>query len=195
MWIRLWHWFNAFMCLLLIITGISMQYSDPEFPLIRFDWAVAIHNVAGVILFFSYLYFLVGNLITANGKHYIFRKGIFKNLILQARYYAYGIFKGENPPFPISKEHKFNPLQKFSYIAIMHLVIPLVGISGVMLLYPDILIIDLFGNKGLHMTALLHVIMGFVISLFLVVHLYFCTIGHTPISNFNGMITGYHETH
>ena len=194
-WIRLWHWFNAFMCLLLIITGVSMQYSDPEFPMIRFDWAVSIHNIAGVILAFSYLYFLIGNIITSNGRNYYFRKGLKKNLLIQARYYSYGIFKGENPPFPISKEWKFNPLQKFSYIVVMHLVVPVVAISGVMLLYPDVLVIEIFGNKALHITDIFHVVTGFCISLFLIVHLYFCTIGHTAFSNFKGMITGYHETH
>lgn len=194
-WIRLWHWFNAFMCLLLIISGISMQYSDPEFPMIRFDWAVSIHNISGIILVFSYLYFLIGNIITSNGKHYYFRKGLIKNLLVQARYYSYGIFKGENPPFPISKEWKFNPLQKFSYIIVMHMVVPVVAISGVMLLYPDVLVIEPFGNKALHVTDIFHVATGFCISLFLIVHLYFCTIGHTPLSNFKGMINGFHEKH
>jgi len=194
-WIRFWHLFNAILCLLLIITGISMQYSDPAFPLIRFDWSVSIHNIAGIILALSYICFFLGNILTPNGRQYFFRKGIVKNLISQARYYAFGIFKGENPPFPITKEHKFNPLQKFSYIFVMYVTMPLVILTGIMLLYPDFLVIDLFGNKALHITDILHVMMGFIVSLFLIVHIYFCTIGHTPLSNFKGMINGYHETH
>ncbi len=194
-WIRFWHWFNAVLCLLLILTGISMQYSDPSYPIIRFDWSVSIHNIAGILLAMSYVGFLIGNMVTTNGKHYIFRKGIIKNLILQARYYAFGIFKGENPPFPITKEHKFNPLQKFSYIFIMHIIIPLVTITGIMLLFPEIISMEFFGNMALHITDIIHVIMGFFVSLFLIVHIYFCTIGHTPLSNFKGMFNGYHEKH
>ncbi|MBN2237191.1 MAG: cytochrome b/b6 domain-containing protein [Bacteroidales bacterium] len=194
-WIRFWHWTNAFLCLLLIVTGISMQYSDPSFPMIRFDWSVSIHNTAGVLLAMSYLFFLLGNMVTSNGKHYVFRKGILKNLWAQARFYAFGIFKGENPPFPISVESKFNPLQKLSYIVIMHLAIPIVAISGVMLLYPEIIANEFFGSKALHTTDIFHVVMGFTVSLFLIVHLYFCTIGHTPTSNFKGMINGFHEKH
>ncbi len=192
-WIRLWHWFNALMCLLLIVTGISMQYSDPSFPIIRFDWSVSIHNIAGIILALNYICFLIGNMFTSNGKHYYFRKGILKNLISQARYYAFGIFKGENPPFPITEKQKFNPLQKISYIIIMHIVTPLVIITGIMLLYPEEISFDIFGSMSLHITDMFHVIMGFVVSLFLIVHIYFCTIGYTPISNFKSMFNGYHE--
>lgn len=194
-WIRLWHWFNAILCLLLIVTGISMQYSDPSFPIIRFDWSVSIHDIAGVLLTLSYIFFIIGNMLTTNGQQYFFRKGIIKNLWVQARFYAFGIFKGEKPPFPITKEHKFNPLQKFSYIFVMYLVMPLVTITGIMLFYPEDLVLNLFGNKALHITDIIHVMMGFMVSLFFIVHIYFCTIGHTPLSNFKGMINGYHETH
>jgi len=195
LWIRLWHLFNALMCLALIITGISMQYSDPAFPMIRFDISVAIHDVVGILLILNYIVFIAANVFTKNGRYYVLRKGIVQKLITQATYYAFGIFKNQKPPFPITIDSKFNPLQKFSYIIIMYIILPLVIITGVMLLYPEPLVLDLFGNKALHITDILHVIAGFVISLFLIVHLYFCTIGATPTSNFNSMITGFHEKH
>ncbi len=67
-WVRLWHWINAILCLLLIISGVSMQYSDPQYPFIRFDWAVYIHDISGIVLSLSYLFFILGNLLTPNGK-------------------------------------------------------------------------------------------------------------------------------
>lgn len=194
-WIRFWHWINALLCLLLIITGLSMQYSDPAYPMIRFDWSVSIHNIAGILLVLNYIYFLLGNFFTINGKFYVLKKGFIKNIIKQARYYAFGIFKGEKPPFPITESSKFNPLQKISYIVVMHILVPVVAISGIMLLFPETLVLNIFGNRALHVTDILHVIMGFSVSLFLIVHLYFCTIGCTPISNFKSMFTGYHEKH
>jgi len=194
-WTRIWHWSNAILCLLLIVTGVSMQYSDPSYPMMRFDWAVNIHDVAGILLAISYIGFVFGNLFTSNGKHYIFRKGILKNLFVQGRYYAFGIFKGENPPFPITEASKFNPLQKFSYIIIMHVTIPFIIFTGILLFFPELIVFDVFGSKALHINDIIHVIMGFFISVFLVVHLYFCTIGSTPISNFKGMFTGFHEKH
>lgn len=63
-WLRVWHGINALVILLLIITGISMQYSNPEYPFIRFDLAVSIHNICGVILAINYVIFLPSNLAT-----------------------------------------------------------------------------------------------------------------------------------
>ena len=195
-WIRLWHMMNALFCLLLIASGISMQFSNPKVPLIRFDIAVSIHNIFGILLSLSYLFFFFGNLFTWNGKQYkIAFRGFYTRLMMQFRYYTQGIFKGENPPFTISKESKFNPLQQFSYVLIMYTIVPFVVISGFGLLYPDVIPTNLLGISGLHLTDLFHIVGGFIISLFMFVHIYFCTIGKTPVSNFKGMINGYHEAH
>ena len=195
-WVRLWHGINALLCIILIITGLSMQYSDPQYPIIRFDYAVAIHDIAGIILTLSYIFFLLGNIFTPNGNQYLFRtKGYFKNVSRQFRYYAFGMFKKENPPFEVSADNKFNPLQRFSYVVIMYIAVPIVVITGLMLLYPEYFLHDIFGNRSIHYTDLVHVIVSFFISIFMFVHVYFCTIGIKPWSNFKAMITGYHEGH
>ncbi|RLD58373.1 MAG: cytochrome B [Bacteroidetes bacterium] len=195
-WVRLWHWMNAILCLLLIVTGLSMQYSDPAYPFMRFDWAVAIHDISGIILTLSYIVFLLGNIFTPNGNQYLFRiKGYFKNVARQFRYYSYGMFKGKKPPFEITKRNKFNPLQRFSYVAIMYISMPVVIVTGLMLLYPEYFLHDIMGKHSIHYTDMLHVIIGFVISLFMVIHVYFCTIGAKPLSNFKSMFNGYHEKH
>lgn len=195
-WVRLWHWTNAILCLLLIITGVSMQYSDPQYPFIRFDYAVGIHDVSGIILSVSYLLFIIGNLFTPNGNQYLFRlKGYFKNVSKQFMYYSFGMFRGEKPPFEITTSNKFNPLQRFSYVVIMYICIPIIVITGWILLYPEYLLYDTWGSRSIHVTDIIHVIAGFVVSLFLVVHVYFCTIGSNPVSNFKSMFDGYHEKH
>lgn len=195
-WVRLWHVTNAVMCLILIISGISMQYSNPDYPFIRFDLAVSMHNISGIILTVSYLMFFIGNWSTSNGKHYKIRlKGLIESLIKQGRYYAFGIFKGEPAPFPVTKQMKFNPLQRFTYALTMYIFIPLVFITGWALLFPGMIITNFLGFGGIQLTSLLHVTAGFLISLFLIIHIYFCTIGHSPSSNFKSMINGYHEPH
>jgi thiosulfate reductase cytochrome b subunit len=195
-WIRLWHWTNAILCLLLIITGVSMQYSDPEYPIMRFDLAVSIHDIGGIILTISYVAFLVGNFLTPNGRQYLFRlKGYLKNITRQFQYYSYGMFKNEEPPFPVSKSNKFNPLQRFSYVIIMYIGIPVIILTGFILLYPEDLLLNICGSMGLHFTDMIHVVLGFVVSIFFVVHVYFCTIGSNPLSNFKSMFNGYHEKH
>jgi thiosulfate reductase cytochrome b subunit len=195
-WVRIWHGLNAILCLLLIITGISMQYSDPEYPIMRFDLAVSIHDISGIIITVTYLLFLLGNIFTSNGYQYVFRvKGYFKNVSRQFMYYALGMFRKEDPPFPVSTDNKFNPLQRLSYVLIMYILVPIVIITGLMLLYPEYLLHDIFGNRSIHFTDIIHVIVGFVISIFMVIHVYFCTIGTKPWSNFKSMFNGYHEPH
>ena len=125
LWIRIWHWTNALMFLVLIITGLSMQYSSPDFPLIRFDLAVSFHNISGVIISINYLFFIVVNRFSFNRKYYRFkRKGFINRLMKQFLYYTVGIFKNEPPPFPVSKKRKFNPMQKFSYLMVMYIGMP-----------------------------------------------------------------------
>ena len=195
-WVRLWHLFNAICCLLLILTGVSMQFSNPKVPLIRFDIAVSIHNIFGIILIVNYIFFFFANLLTWNGKYYkIAFRGFYERLMTQFRYYTQGIFKGGHPPFPINRETKFNPLQQFSYVLVMYIMVPVMAISGLGLLYPDLIPTKLAGISGLHLTDLFHILAGFIISLFMFVHIYFCTIGKTATSNFKSMLTGYHESH
>ena len=194
-WIRLWHLTNAILCLVLIVTGLSIQFSNPSVVL-QFKVAVAIHNIAGVLLTLSYVVFFLGNLFTVNGKYYIFEvKGFITRLMKQFRYYTIGIFRKETPPFPVTMEQKFNPLQQFSYVILMYVLVPLAILSGIGLLYPQITVNSLLGASGLNLTDLLHITAGFLITVFLCIHIYFCTIGKTPVSNFKSMIDGYHESH
>lgn len=195
-WLRLWHWLNAVLFLCLIISGISLQYSGTTSFLIPFPVAIQMHNVCGIMLTLSYLLFVVGNFITGNYKQYIPpMKGLVPRLIKQARYYSYGIFKNEPHPFETSKDNKFNPLQQISYLKIMYVLMPLIIITGFGLLFPDILLDEFFGESGLFYTALLHTITGFILSVFMVGHIYLGTTGSTVSDNFKAMMTGWHEKH
>lgn len=131
LWLRIWHWTNATLYIVLILTSISMHYPSPDNPLIPFKTARLIHNTAGILLVFMYLDFLIGNIFTWNGKHYIpnFR-GLFQRIYLQTRFYLFGIFKGEPHPFEADENSKFNPLQQITYITIMFVFMPLLIISG-----------------------------------------------------------------
>jgi thiosulfate reductase cytochrome b subunit len=196
-WIRLWHLFNAVLILVLIYTGISMQYTDRENMAIIAGFAKAVkwHNIAAVLLTFSYVFFVTGNIFTGNGKYYrIAKKDFLKNLGAQLRYYSFGMFRGEKHPFPVTLERKFNPLQKLSYVLAMYVAMPLLVVSGLGLLFPEIIINRFLGVSGLIFNDLLHVATGFLISVFLVIHVYTCTLGSTPGSLFRGIISGYHET-
>jgi len=114
------------------------------------------------------------------------------NLKKQFIYYSKGMFKGEKHPFPVTEERKFNPLQKITYVLALYIAFPLLIISGIGLLLPEITITTFFGISGLILTDILHITMGFFLSIFMIIHVYTCTLGHKPTSLFRGIITGYH---
>jgi thiosulfate reductase cytochrome b subunit len=194
-WIRTWHVINAVMFLILIVTGLSMQYTGKNNAsyVVGFAKAVRVHNFAAVVLVFNYIVFVTGNLLTANGRYYrISRKNFISDLVAQFKFYAGGMFRGEKHPFPVTTERKFNPLQKVTYVLALYVAFPLLIISGIGLLLPEITITTVFGISGLILTDILHITMGFFLSLFMIIHVYTCTLGHKPTSLFRGIITGYH---
>ena len=195
-WLRIWHGFNAIGILILIITGISMQSSVEASQLIGFKLIIDLHNIAGILVTLSYFLFFIGNLVTPNGKYYIVKpKGFLKRPIQQAYYYAWGMFHGMKPPYPISEKRKFNPLQKYAYIMVMYLAVPAVIVTGFALLFPEIIIDRVYAFSGVFVTAVFHSAMGFFISIFLMIHLYIASIGKSPLENFKSIITGWHQLH
>jgi thiosulfate reductase cytochrome b subunit len=196
-WVRLWHLLNAILIIILIVTGISMQYTDKQdyMLIVGFSRAVKWHNIAAIILTINYILFVMGNIFTENGKYYrLGKKNFIADLLTQFRYYAGGMFRKEKHPFPVTIERKFNPLQKFSYVLAMYVALPLIIISGLGLMFPEVVINRVFGVSGLILTDILHITLGFFISVFLLIHIYTCTLGAKPSSLFRGIITGYHES-
>ena len=192
-WLRIWHGINALGIIVLIVSGLSMNASL-ESPVIGFNLAINLHNIAGVLVTLCYLVFFIGNLVSGNGKFYLIRlKGFLKRTIKQAYYYSWGMFHGMDYPFPLSAKKKFNPLQKVIYVSVMYLVVPVVIITGFALLFPEIIIENVYGLSGVFVTAILHAAMGFFISIFLIIHLYVASIGKTPLENFKSIISGWHH--
>lgn len=192
-WLRTWHGFNALGIIILIFTGLSLQ-SNTETLAIGFNVAVKLHNIAGIIVTLSYLCFFIGNLTGTNGKFYLVKfKGFIKRLVKQATYYSWGMFHGMDHPFPLSAKRKFNPLQQTIYLVVMYLFVPVVIVTGIALLFPDIIIENVYGLSGVFVTAILHSAMGFFISMFLIIHLYVASIGKSPLDNFKSIVSGWHH--
>ena len=152
-----------------------MQYTDKENAayVVGFAKAVKWHNFAAIVLVLNYIFFVTGNLLTKNGKYYrLGEKGFFSNLKKQLQYYSWGMFKGEKHPFPVTEERKFNPLQKLTYVLAMYVAFPMLIISGIGLLLPEITITTFLGISGLIYTDILHITMGFLLSIFMIIHIY-----------------------
>ena len=195
LWLRIWHGINALGILILIITGISMN-SGFEKSAISFKLIITLHNYAGVIVFLNYGLYIIGNLFTNNKRFYIVKpKNFLKRPIKQAYYYVWGMFHGMEAPYPLSKKRKFNPLQKYFYILVMYLAVPLVIITGIGLMFPELIFNKIYDISGVLITAVIHSAMGFFISIFLIIHLYVATIGKSPLDNFKSILNGWHHVY
>lgn len=199
-WLRLWHWINALLFLILIVTGLSMHYSDVGW-LVPFATAVPVHNAAGILLTLGWIGFVVGNLRGGNGRHYrLHWRTLPRELWQQARYYGYGIFVNEPHPFQVTGERKLNALQALSYLGVMYGLMPLSLLSGWgFLLSPYLpetwLPETWFGIGRIWVIAMLHLASGWLLAIFVLVHLYLITTGDTVFANLRAMVSGWHRTH
>lgn len=193
-WVRLWHWTNALLIITLGATGISLHFADPDLPLVEFSLAVRIHNIAGVTLIFTYVFFVIANIVSGNWWQFVPKPpGIMKRILAQARWYAFGIFRGEPSPHEPSVAEHFNPLQAVTYWSVMYLLMPVILISGLIYLYPEFAPDTLFGFDGLLPIAMLHYLSAAAILLFMLSHIYLGTTGRTVGQMFKMMFTGWHE--
>lgn len=194
LWVRIWHGANALGIIFLIISGLRMQFADVDLFGISFKTAITLHNVAGISISVNYLLFLIGNFVTHNKYHYrVELDRLVEKLKLQSNYYLSGIFRNEPAPFPVSPKQKFNPLQKYVYIAVMYVLVPILIVTGIALLFPELIVERIYSFSGIYLTALLHGAIGLFIFIFLIIHLYIASMGKNPLVAFRSMIDGFHD--
>jgi thiosulfate reductase cytochrome b subunit len=75
----------------------------------------------------------------------------------------------------------------------MYIGVPLLFLTGLGLMFPDAVMDKIFGVSGLLLTDLLHVIIGFLMTAFMLVHIYMASLGRTPFSSFRAIITGWQQ--
>lgn len=191
--LRLWHWANALIVIVLLTTGFSIRIVG--MPAMRpHDPVLMIHTYAGWAMAVFYVLWFVYSLASRNlGRNYVLTGLTLRGVVKQTRYYLYAIFTGEGNPFRASKQDKFNPLQKITYTALMVLFVPLIILTGI--LFADIAVLRyymlLWKITGI-MNAL-HILASYVFALFFVIHVYMATLGPTPLHYIRAMITGYEE--
>ena len=191
--LRIWHWANALIVILLLITGIELRI--PGVAALRVNSpALLVHRYAGWSMMISSLFWLVYSLMSGNlSCHYRIRRGDLKGTFRQAKFYLFSIFRGEENPFRASPEGKFNPLQKLTYGTIMCVFTPIIMVTG--LFFSDILF---FRKYILLLNAVkildaIHVTIAYVFALYLIVHIYMATLGRKPSSHIKAMVVGYEE--
>ena len=173
-----WHGLQVLLIAGLLVSGLSMHYTDSGLTPIPFRLAVKSHNLLGVANIALWVAFLVVNARSGNLRHYVDRlRALPAELPRQLRYYALGTFRGEAEPFPPGSPSKFNPLQRLAYLGVMYGLMPLSIASGCVLLYPLVAPEQALGHAGLWPTALVHLTAAYLLTLFIVVHVYMISAG------------------
>lgn len=187
---RFWHWTQALLMILLMVTGFEIHGSISFFG---FEYAVSIHSTSAIILVVLTVFTIFWHLSTGEWRQYIPTR---RNIKAQLHYYVFGIFEDAPHPFRKTKLSKLNPLQKLVYAGLKVVIIPLMIITGLAYLYyryPHYNKIAQLNIAGLEVIALLHTLGAFLLVAFFLAHLYLMTTGETVTSNLKAMITGYEE--
>ncbi len=187
---RFWHWTQAALILFLAITGFEVHGT---FTIFGFEKAAMFHRAASWALMVLIAFAIFWHFESGMWRQYI---PTTKKLLAQVQYYTLGIFKGDPHPTKKTELSKLNPLQRFTYLGFKLILVPLTVISGIIYLTHksfdknDIVIIK---DIPLETIAVLHTIGAILLMVFLIVHVYMTTTGHTPTSNIKAMITGYED--
>jgi len=184
---RFWHWFQALLILLLLATGLEIHGS---FALFGFERAVQVHNFLGLTWLVAFAFFVFWLFTTGEWKQYV---PTTKKMLEVVRYYLFGIFTGQPHPCPKSQDAKHNPLQRLTYLTLAAALLPFQMATGLLYyLYHSWKELGLTGFS-LGGVAVLHLIGGFAVLIFLITHLYMTTTGHTVFTHIKAMFTGWED--
>lgn len=185
---RFWHWLQAILIFMLLLTGFEVHGT---FVLLGFKKAVSLHNFFGITWLILFVFIVFWVFTTGEWRQYI---PTTKKLFEVMRYYASGIFRGEPHPVQKTRGAKHNPLQRLTYLGLTAVLLSLQMITGFLYYYYndwDAWGID--GFLGLGVLAAIHVLCGFAILAFVIVHIYMTTTGHSLTAHIAAMFSGWEE--
>lgn len=193
--IRIWHWINAPLCVLLFLTGIQLRYIG-LINVISFHTAVITHNVLGFLLIANLCLWLGFYLCSPRIRTYhaeLSPVKYFIGAVQQTLYYGYGIFRGLPSPFHPSIYRKFNPLQAMTYQLLMIILLPVQALTGILLwnISGFAWAVALFGGVRVIDTA--HVLVFIFFAFYIPAHIYLGTLGRKPMTHYEEMVTGYED--
>lgn len=184
---RFWHWIQMVLIVVLVITGFGVHGFH---ELMRFRMAVTLHTGAALALLLLWAFSVFWLFTTRTWRHFL---PTWQGMWGVARFYAYGIFKGEHHPYRKAYWRKHNPLQALAYLILKIVLFPAIWVTGLMYLFffawrglPD-------ANLWLNNIAQVHTAAAFMILAFVLIHVYLLTTGHSFRDHLMPMITGFDE--
>jgi thiosulfate reductase cytochrome b subunit len=187
---RIWHWLQAAAMIFMILTGLAIHYPDHFGILGSMVNAIHWHSWIGFALIFNAFLGLFYHLSAEKYHHFIPRMDDFTGAaIRQARFYIYGIFKGEDHPLETDPRRKLNSLQKITYLALLNILLPYQIATGVLMWGADRWPQTFQKVGGLWVLGPAHVLGSYLFLAFLIGHIYLATTGPTPWSLLKAMTT------
>lgn len=183
---RFWHWTQALLILILLVTGFDLHGS---YDLLSFRTASLVHVVCAFALIALWIFAIFWHMTTGEWRQYI---PTTRRLSAMVLYYAVGIFTGAPHPVKKTRAQKHNPLQRLAYLFFKLVISPAIWVSGLAYLAYAITP-EGVGNIPLEPIALLHTAAAYAMAVFLIVHAYMATTGPSVLAYLKGMITGYEE--
>lgn len=182
---RFWHWSQALLIFVLFFTGTNLHGLH---HVLYFGTAVTVHTLAALALVVLWVFAIFWHLTTGNWRHYMpTSKGLFQ----VARFYAFGIFRGEHHPYRKAFWRKHNPLQALSYLALKLVLFPAVWLTGIAYLLYNFWESQPNAGFMLEVVANIHLLAAYAIIAFVIIHVYLLTTGHSFAAHVKPMITGY----
>lgn len=190
-WIRLWHGGQAALFLGLVITGVNMHYVNEDWVFVPFALAIKLHNGCGVLSALLWAGFVWKNRSSGNVRHYLPNDlDLSSKLSALGRYYLVDMFRRQAPPPPSVEGSKFNAVQQLVYLVVMYVLLPVSTLTGMVLLFPLLAPQRALRWGGLWPVALGHLGAGYLLSMFLVFHIYLATTGERVSTLYREMLTG-----
>jgi thiosulfate reductase cytochrome b subunit len=182
---RFWHWTQMALIMVLMFTGFGLNGVHGLLP---FGMAVNLHTTAALTLLAIWIFATFWLFTTGTWKHFVPQ---IEGLVQVARFYAWGVFRGEQHPHRKLFWRKHNALQALAYFGLKVMVFPAIWASGLIYLFynfwediPD-------ATFWITLVANIHLLAAWIIAAFVVVHIYLLTVGHSFREHVRPMVTGY----
>ncbi|GEO87497.1 MULTISPECIES: cytochrome b/b6 domain-containing protein [Alphaproteobacteria] len=182
---RFWHWTQVFLILVLMFTGAGLHGLHGLMP---FGGAVMLHTLAALALVILWIFAIFWHLTTGTWRHYM---PTTQGLLQVARFYAYGIFKGEHHPYRKAYWRKHNPMQALTYLALKLMLFPAIWLTGIAYLTYNLWELRPNAPFILEAVANLHLLVAYLIAAFVIVHVYLLTVGGSFVKHVKPMVTGF----
>lgn len=182
LWLRIWHWSVAVLFVVLVLTGIVLTYSTSEFALMDYAVADKLHQILGIAFSILFGVYAVAVVTTAHWRRYQRQWfGLRARIRLHGAYVVdmYKESKGEDVSqtrVDATRGLLFLCQQLLSITSVVVLS-PLLILTGLVLLWPELAPDEIGGLDGLWTLALSHYWAGLAGLIFLVFHAYIATVG------------------